>query len=133
MRNARHFPTRLTFPLFFVVFVLLLTACGGAPASPTPTLDPLVARGRRVFNHHCASCHALTPDTVIVGPSLAGIASRAGSRVPGLDAQTYIEMSILKPDAYIVEGFPNAMPADLGKKLTGEEFKALVAFLLTLK
>lgn len=93
----------------------------------------MIALGRRVFQQHCAACHALTPDTVIVGPSLAGIATRAGTRVPGLDARRYIELSILRPGDYVVEGFPNAMPADLGKKITGEEFDALVAFLMTLR
>jgi len=51
----------------------------------------------------------------------------------GLDARQYIELSILKPDAYLVEGFPNTMPSDFGKKLTSEELNDLVAYLLTLK
>jgi mono/diheme cytochrome c family protein len=116
------------------IFIFLLSACsGGSPAAPTPVLDPLAARGRQVFNQNCAACHALGPDTIIVGPSLAGVAGRAASRVPGSDAQHYLETSILKPDAHIVEGFSDVMPKDFGKKLTGEELDALVAFLLTLK
>ncbi|WP_054492368.1 c-type cytochrome [Ardenticatena maritima] len=118
----------------FVAFVLMLTACGGGTTTPpTPTLDPVAARGKRIFSQHCAACHSLSPDTIIVGPSLAGIATRAAERVPGMDARTYIEQSILKPDAYIVEGFPNAMPNEFGKKLSGEELDALVHFLLTLQ
>ena len=116
------------------IFTLLLSACGGGPpATPAPALDPVAARGQQVFNQNCAACHALGPDTIIVGPSLAGVAGRAGSRVPGSGAQQYLETSILKPDAHVVEGFSDVMPKDFGKKLTGEELDALVAFLLTLK
>ncbi len=122
---------------YLLVFLagFLLAACRAptTPQTPTPSPDPVIALGRRVFQQHCAACHALTPDTVIVGPSLAGIATRAGTRVPGLDARRYIELSILRPGDYVVEGFPNAMPSDLGKKMTGEEFDALVAFLMTLR
>lgn len=115
--------------------LLLLTACSGvaAPPEPMPTRDPLIVHGELVFNLNCATCHATTPDTIIVGPSLAGVAVRADTRVPNLAAKQYIEMSILRPDAYLVAGFPNAMPADLGKKLTGEDLDAVVAYLLTLK
>lgn len=120
--------------LLFITALMLMAACGGeTPIEPTPNLDPLAAKGKQIFNQNCATCHALSPDTIIVGPSLAGIASRAGSRLPDLDARQYLELSILKPDAYIVQGFSDTMPKDLGKKLTGEELDALVAFLLTLK
>ena len=70
---------------------------------------------------------------MIVGPSLAGIAERAPTRVDGLTAQEYVEISIVRPDAYLVEGFDDVMPANLGKKLTGDELDALVAYLLTLE
>jgi len=120
--------------LLFITALMLMAACGGeTPIEPTPNLDPLAAKGKQIFNQNCATCHALSPDTIIVGPSLAGIASRAGSRLPDTDARQYLELSILKPDAYIVQGFSDTMPKDLGKKLTGEELDALVAFLLTLK
>lgn len=111
----------------------LLTACGNSSAAPTPALDALAEQGKQLFTQNCATCHALAPDTLIVGPSLAGVAARAGSRIPDLDAKSYIELSILKPDVYVVAGFSDLMPKDFGKKLTGEEFDALVAFLMTLE
>ncbi len=121
--------------LLWLALALLLVACSGVSAQPepTPTRDPQVARGESVFNLHCATCHATVPDTIIVGPSLAGIASRASTYDANLTAKQYIELSILRPDAFLVTGFANAMPADLGKKLTSEELDAVVAYLLTLK
>lgn len=111
-----------------------LSACGSEnTATTSATLSPLQLQGQRIFTENCAVCHASSGDTVIAGPSLDGIASRAGSRNLALDARQYIEISILDPDFSIVEGFPNAMPPDFGKKLTGEELDALVAYLLTLE
>ena len=121
---------------FFLLFaaVCFPSACGGESADlPTPTLSPIEANGKEVFNLHCATCHATSPDVVIVGPSLAGVATRAGERVPGLDAKTYVQTSILKPNAYLVEGFPDSMLPDIAKQLSGEDFDAVVTYLLTLK
>ncbi len=119
----------LLFPL-----LLLLAACNSAPATPPgPTLAPLEARGQEVFNLNCATCHSTSPDTVIVGPSLDGVASRAGTRVEGMDAKTYIQTSVLKPNAFLVPGFPDSMVPDIAKTLKSEDFDAVVAYLLTLK
>lgn len=119
--------------LFIAALSCALAACEGAQAGPAPTLSPLVGRGQQLFKQNCATCHALTPETIIVGPSLAGVVARAATRVPDLGARQYIELSVLKPDAYIVAGFSDVMPKDFGKKLTGEELDALVTFLLTLE
>lgn len=109
-----------------------LTAC--TPATPvTPTLEPLAAAGQQVFNARCATCHALQPDVVIVGPALAGVATRAETRLPGYAARDYLEFSVLQPAAYIVEGYDNVMPQNFGTELTSEELNAVTAFLLTLK
>jgi hypothetical protein len=71
---------------------------------------------------------------VIVGPSLAGVAVRAATRIKGLDAEAYIRNSIEVPNAYVVEGFPaSIMPGDLKEQLPPEDIDAVVAFLLTLK
>lgn len=107
-----------------------LAACG---VEPPPTLTPEQEQGQAVYTVRCAQCHVLVPDTIVVGPSLAGIATRAESRVPGYDAREYIELSILSPKDYIVEGFSDTMPTNFAKDLTSEEFDAVVAFLLTLK
>ena len=112
--------------------ILLLVGCGGEETAviATPTLSPQATHGQQLFTRECGACHSFSPDTVIVGPSLAGIANRAGSRVAGQDAQTYILTAILRPGDYLVEGFDNLMPTTFGKQLTGEDIDALVAYLL---
>ena len=118
--------------LTLLVSGLFLAACGGTEADPAATSDPTIVAGKRLFQRHCASCHALEPEAVVVGPSLAGIAARAGNRMPNYDARQYIELSILHPNAYLVAGFDDLMPSTLGKELTGEELDTLVGYLLTL-
>ncbi|MDJ0791750.1 MAG: 4Fe-4S binding protein [Acidimicrobiia bacterium] len=82
----------------------------------------------------CRVCHSLRAGVTIVGPSLANVASEAGSRVPGMTAEEYLRQSIVDPNAYIVEGFdPNVMPQYFGETLTEDELDSLVAFLLTLE
>ena len=119
--------------LIFILAVVSLTACSTAFAPSTPTLDAVQQTGQAVFNLRCAQCHALTPDTVVIGPSLAGIATRAATRVEGYDATAYIEHSILFPRDYLVDGFIDTMPTNFGKELTSEELTGVVAYLMTLK
>lgn len=121
-------------PILLGAAMLILSACSGAAAAePTPTPDPFLIKGQQVFNTRCATCHALVPETVIIGPSLYKIAVTAETRVPGMSAEEYITMSILRPGDYVVEGFNNVMITNLAKELTSEEMNALVAFLLSQK
>jgi len=121
--------------LFFVLPILAaLVACNSLVPSATPTLTPLEIQGRSVFDSYCSRCHGTSGETVIVGPSLAGIATRGSARIQGMDAAAYIRNSIEDPTAYTVEGFPEGvMPSDLKEQLTEEELGALVPYLLTLK
>ena len=119
--------------LLFVLAAIILAACSTTSATPTPTLDAIQQTGQAVYNLRCAQCHALAPDTVVIGPSMAGIATRAETRVEGYDAEAYIERSILVPGDYIVDGFTNTMPTNFAKELTSEELTGVVAYLMTLK
>lgn len=98
--------------------------------------DSPAARGAALFRAPpaiCGTCHALEPDVVIVGPSLAGIASRAASRVPGQSAEAYLRESILRPADYIVPGFQDVMQKNFGSVLTSDQINDLIAYLLTLR
>ena len=120
---------------FLVLCLLFLAACGGGETNvpPASTLSPQAQVGKQVFSRDCGACHSTSPDTIIVGPSLAGIASRAETRVAGQDGYTYLLTSVMQPEAYLVEGYENLMPASLSKQLTGEELDAVIAYLQTLK
>ncbi len=117
------------------IFLFCLTACSsGSTPVPTPAnLTPQEYLGYDLFNLHCAPCHAIAPGTTIVGPSLDGIAKTSATRVEGQNAITYLQQSMLNPNEYVVQGFPESMPPDFGKRLTGEEFDAIIAYLLTLQ
>ncbi len=122
------------FILSLMLFGVSLTACATMSSpEPTPTPDPFIVQGQNVFNARCATCHALVPDTIIIGPSLYGIATRAETRVPGQSAEEYILLSVTRPGDYVVEGFNNVMITNLAKEITNEDMNALVAFLMTLK
>ncbi len=125
--------------LMVVLFLVcgLLTACG----STTPTFKDLppgdVSRGAALFNQTlngappCANCHSLD-GSVITGPSLKGVASIAGSRIPGLSAGEYLYQSIISPAAYILSGFSNEMYGQYGRELSPQQLADLIAYLLTL-
>ena len=116
----------------------MLVACGG-PASAKSVGDP--QQGKTLFNQAairealgCVTCHSLEPGRVIVGPSLAGVATRAGERIAGKLALDYLRESITNPNAYVVEGFSNGVMYQKFKDvLTEEEINNLVAYLLTLE
>lgn len=119
--------------LIFLMFVgIVMSACGGGETNPLQLSEQEMA-GARLFTQNCAACHATSPDAIIVGPSLAGVAQRAETKVPGQSGRSYIETSILEPDAYVNEGFDDLMPKTFGKTLTGEEVDSLIAYLLTLE
>ncbi len=92
------------------------------------------SEGERVFSTAspitCTTCHSLD-GTVGLGPSLQGIAERAGTRIAGMAAEEYIRQSIIDTNAYIVDGFPESlMPVNFSETLTPEELEAVIAYLL---
>jgi cytochrome c2 len=124
---------RTIWAVFALLALWLLVACSSGDKTQTNTVDSIVARGERLFRQNCATCHSTEPDTVIVGPSLAGVATRAETRIGDLSAKEYIHQSIVKPSAYVVDGFADLMPTRFGTSLSGEQLDALIAYLLTLK
>ena len=92
-------------------------------------------RGQTVFSAQpCSTCHSLTPDQVIVGPSLAGVATRAETREEGFTPQEYIYQSITNPSAYVVQGFQDGiMPKTFAATLSPQQLADLIAYLMTMK
>lgn len=128
--------------VFMIVAVLasmLLAACGGGGDSGGGAAA--ADAGKQLFEQDiigtqpgCKTCHSLEAGQIIVGPSMAGIGTRAGSTVSGMSAEEYLKQSILEPDAHLVEGFPaGTMPKVWGTELSPEQVDQLVAFLMTLK
>lgn len=116
----------------------LLAACGGQVSAKSPG-DP--AAGKKLFSQvairqapGCVTCHSIEPGKIIIGPSLAGVGTRAAQRIPGKSAIDYLQESITSPNAYVVDGFPAGVMYQHFKDVIGaEEIDNLVAFLLTQK
>ena len=110
------------------------------PTSPDtgPTVTPtdgedLYKRTVLVNNGGCITCHSLTPDKVLVGPSLADIGATAADRIPGTPARDYLLESITNPDVFLVEGFDaGRMPGNWTDGLSTEQIAAIVDYMLTL-
>ena len=64
-----------------------------------------------------------------IGPNLNELKTQAATLEKGKTADEYIRESIEDPSAFIVKGYPNAMPSFKGR-LTDAQIKALIDFLL---
>ena len=118
--------------IFLVVLALTVVACGGGGdtggggGGDAAAGEELFAQAVIGTQAGCVTCHSLTPDETLVGPSMAGIGNRGDA--------AYIRESILDPDAQLVDGFPaGTMPQVWEDELSNEQVDQLVAYLLTLK
>ncbi len=94
--------------------------------------DEMIEAGERVFNTKgtCNICHAIgRPGNR--GPDLAGIAITAAKRKAGASATDYLLESLLKPTAFLVQGYGALMPP-MGNILTPGEIMVTVAYLQSL-
>jgi len=103
-------------------------------ATPTPATSAL--DGAALFRAKgCSTCHN-GPEThsLIDGfPSLADVASFAGSREPGLTAQEYVAQSIKEPGAFFSPAFQGGVGPTTHMPtldVSDAEVDALVAYLL---
>jgi mono/diheme cytochrome c family protein len=142
-----------------LLWLALLAGCGAvadqmAPggAISTPAASPVAQRagdaqrGAALFDGDmkiagfvaCRGCHAVNPAVGDgLGPNLAGIALRAGSRIPGVAADAYIRRSIEVHDDFVVPGFEAGLARamvgrDFGEILSDQDITDLTAYLLTL-
>jgi len=117
-----------------VVLVCIALAALVLSCAPEPPATEPVARGRQVYRAlGCANCHEPNLFGQRLGPPLEHIGTVAAARRPGVSAEEYIRQSFLDPGAYLVPGYQDSMPRDLGRDLSPTDLDALVAYLLSLK
>jgi hypothetical protein len=82
----------------------------------------------------CLTCHTVGKTGALRFPDLGGIGEKAKTRVPGLSDVEYLAQTMYEPTAYVVPGFPPAMPPvnqpPIG--LTDQEILCVIAALQTL-
>lgn len=107
------------------MLLLLLAGCGKPPKRTDSELglNAEQARGRRVFQVYCSSCHHAYSSAASRGPSLKGLFKRRflPSGLPANDR--FVRQTVL--------GGRDMMPGFSGV-LTEKQFKALMAYLHTL-
>ncbi len=72
----------------------------------------------------CSTCHSVSNQPSLSGPSLVGIGRRAGTRVDGVSAEDHVRDSILTPTAHFADGWGEGMPSYAGV-LTADEVEAI--------
>ena len=93
-----------------------------------------IGRGIMEGKGLCLTCHTIGKTGALRFPDLAGVDVRAKSRVPGMSDVEYFAQSMYEPTAYVVEGFPPAMPPvhQPPFSLTDQEILCVIAALQTL-
>jgi mono/diheme cytochrome c family protein len=120
----------------------VVAAPASTPATPPTTTTTTAATGtpdaaalavgKQAFSANgCGGCHTLKAagSGGNIGPNLDNLAADAKTAGQALDA--YVRESIVKPNAYIVTGFPaSTMPGNFGQTLTAPQLNGLIAYLL---
>ena len=96
----------------------------------------MVKVGREIMEGKgfCLTCHTIGKTGALRFPDLAGVDARAKTRVPGLSDIEYFAQSMYEPTAFVVPGFPPAMPP-INKPpigLNDQEILCVIAYLQTL-
>ena len=93
----------------------------------------MVKVGREIMEGKgiCLTCHTIGKTGALRFPDLGGIGATAKSRVAGLNNVGYFAQSLYEPMAYVVPGFPPAMPPinQPPISLTDQEILCVVAAL----
>jgi Cytochrome c len=99
------------------------------------TTADMVKVGRQIMTGKglCLTCHTVGKTGALRFPDLQGIGERAKTRVNGLSDVEYLAQSLYEPMAFVVPGFPPAMPPmnqpPFG--LTDQEILCVIAALQT--
>jgi hypothetical protein len=100
------------------------------------TTDEMVKVGREIMEGKglCLTCHTIGKTGALRFPDLAGVDGRAKTRVAGMNDVEYLAQSMYEPTAFVVPGFPPAMPP-INKPpigLTDQEILCVIAALQAL-
>jgi nitric oxide reductase subunit C len=134
---------------FLLIVIVLVTAgcaSGGRGLASAPPVGD-AERGQVLFSQAiirstpgCGTCHSLEAGRGVVGPSLAGIATRAAAIIrspsyPGkaTSAEQFLRESITRPNAALATGYSHTVMPDWLTVLDRQEIEDLVAFLSTQK
>lgn len=99
----------------------------------TMTTAEMVTIGQEIMKGKglCLTCHTIGQSGALRFPDLGNIGATAGSRVAGLSDVEYLAQSMYEPLAFVVPGFPPAMPPvnqpPIG--LTDDEILSVIAAL----
>lgn len=93
-----------------------------------------VGRGIMQGKGLCLTCHTVGKSGALRFPDLEGIGARASKRVEGLGDVDYLAQSLYEPLAFVVPGFPPAMPPmhQPPFSLTDQEILCVIAALQTM-
>jgi hypothetical protein len=82
----------------------------------------------------CLTCHTVGKTGALRFPDLAGVGASAKTRVQGLSDVEYFAQSLYEPTAFVVPGFPPAMPPmhQPPFSLTDKEILCVIAALQSL-
>lgn len=141
--------TKTYLPLLIILLLALtLAACGGGgeeadTASSSADVTGNAVAGEALYKQPvigknsapgCNTCHSLEEGVTLVGPSHAGMGTRAATAVAGQSAEEFLHESIVDPNAVITDGFTaGVMYPAFGTDLSDQEIADLVAYLMTLK
>jgi mono/diheme cytochrome c family protein len=129
---------------FLVVAVFALAACGGGGGNASTSSSTTSsggttstaaggsgADGAKLFvSNGCSGCHTLKAagSNASTGPDLDTQLPKDASKA-GQDLKAFTKESIVKPSAFIAEGFSDGiMPSTFGSSLKPAEIDALVAY-----
>ncbi|MBV7327241.1 DUF4399 domain-containing protein [Chloroflexi bacterium TSY] len=106
------------------------------PEEETPEEGALRSPQELWVSMSCSGCHNIDEEQSEtnrgpVGPHMANFHERAGSRVDGQSAEEYTYTSIVEPNDFVVETYiANIMPSTFAEKMSEEEIRQLVSWLL---
>jgi nitric oxide reductase subunit C len=136
--------------LLLVVFTLVVTACGGGQGAPAGggAAAGDAARGKALYEQTaigsapaCSSCHSNQPGVRLVGPTFAGLATEAAETLKSANykgnaktVEDFLHESIVNPEAYTAEGYPQGvMYQNYGKELSEQQVADLAAYIMASK